>query len=98
MAVSDLLEKGKPDSMDRQILIAILNFWEEVAIAVFSHEADERLLRDFFPDTMVLRTFGVTQEWIRKARVEKKLPHGVYSVRIPLQPLETEMTSRALHP
>lgn len=72
-AVSGLLEKGKPDDMDRQTLIAILNFWEEIAIAVFSHEADERLLKDFF-NTMALRTFGVTQDWIIKARVAKNYP------------------------
>lgn len=72
-ALTELLEKEKPDDIDRQTLIAILNFWEEVAIAVLSHEANERLVTDFF-NTMVLRTFAVTQGWITKERVAKKYP------------------------
>lgn len=40
-AVSELLiEKKKPEDMERQTLLAILNLWEEIAITVFSHEAD----------------------------------------------------------
>lgn len=72
-AVSDLLEKSKPEDTDRQTLIAILNLWEEVAIAVFAHEADERIVKDFFC-TMLLRTFGVCRDWINKERVSKQYP------------------------
>ncbi len=72
-ATSAMLEKGNPGDVDRQTLLAILNFWEEMAIGVFSHEADEGLLRDFF-NTMVVRSFAVTQDWIRKERVAKNYP------------------------
>ncbi|MGA2985175.1 MAG: DUF4760 domain-containing protein [Terriglobia bacterium] len=71
--LTELLEKEKPDDLHRQTLIAILNFWEEIAIAVFAHEASELLLQDFF-NTMVLRTFAVTQVWINKERNTKKYP------------------------
>ena len=71
--ISDLLEIGKPDNIDRQTLIAVLNFWEEVAIGVFSHEANEGIVKDFF-NTMVLRTFMVSQSWIGRQRLEKNYP------------------------
>jgi len=75
-AISDMVEKGDlGPSPDRQALLAILNFWEEIAVAVLWHEADEDLLQDFFYSA-VIKSFGVTEGWIKKERVARNQPSG----------------------
>jgi len=74
-AISDMVDAGSPAHFDKQTLLAILNFWEEIAIAVLSREADERLLNDFFYTT-VLKCFKVTQKWVEDERTRRNQPTG----------------------
>ncbi len=60
-------------SLDRQAIVAILNFWEELAIAVLRGEADESILRDFFY-TPALVCFRASENWIGETRKQLNQP------------------------
>jgi len=74
-AVSKMLH-GKDatfETLDRQTVLAILNFWEEMAIAVLRKEADEAILKDFFY-TVALGCYRVAGPWIERNRNELNQP------------------------
>jgi hypothetical protein len=51
------------ESMDRRKVVTILDFWEELAIAVLRQEADEPILKDFFYSVALL-CYRAAASWI----------------------------------
>lgn len=74
-AISELADSNSLAGLNRQMILAILNFWEEIAIAVLSKEASEALLRDFFRSAAV-KCFLVTKDWIAEQRIKHNQPSG----------------------
>jgi hypothetical protein len=74
-AISDIANANSLAGLDRQKILAILNFWEEIAVAVLSKEANETLLKDFFRSAAV-KCFLVAKAWIEEQRKTHNQPSG----------------------
>ncbi len=70
-AMSEMANTNSLAGLNRQMILAILNFWEEIAIAVLSKEANETLLKDFFRSVAV-KCFLVAKDWV----VEQRKTHN----------------------
>jgi hypothetical protein len=61
-------DPGSVRALDRRTTIVwILNFFEEMSIAVQSGEVDETVLRDFFR-TAALKTYAALEGWVKEHR------------------------------
>jgi Domain of unknown function (DUF4760) len=73
--VSDALETNTVTQFDRQTNLAVLNFWEELAVAANRGEAYESLLDAFF-HTAAIRYFEAAKPWIDAQRIALHIPTG----------------------
>jgi hypothetical protein len=71
-AIRKSIEHGPSPDADYATAF-MFSFWEEMAIAVMTKEADERLLKQFF-FSIVLRHFTASEEWLRQLRKDKAQP------------------------
>ncbi len=52
---------------------AVLNFLEELALAINFHVIDEGII-DRFYRTLVVRTYSILAPWVQKVRQEREAP------------------------
>ena len=74
-AIRQTIDDGNPDAVDRLDTAFILDFWEEMSIAVLAKEADEGLLKQFFYSAVV-RYYLSTEKYVRDLRNKAGQPSG----------------------